>query len=251
MFRPLIGVTTYLVPADWGVWTAQRAALLPVQYAALVQRSGGIAAMLPPDDPAVAADVVSRLDGLVVSGGPDVDPARYGAERGPHTDVPAPERDAWELALVAAALERGLPLLGICRGMQLLNVACGGDLVQHLPDAVGHKDHSPTYGAYALHPVTPVPGTRLAALLGTAATDVPTYHHQAVHRLGTGLVASAHHTDGTIEALERAGGFTVAFTVAVQWHPEQGADLRLAQALVTAAVAGMELSTGAGAAACG
>ena len=231
MSRPLIGVTTYLTPADWSVWTAKQAALLPVQYATLLQSSGGIAAMLPPDDPAVAADAVAHLDGLVVSGGPDVDPYRYGAEPDPRTDLPTPERDAWELALVAAALERGLPLLGICRGMQVLNVACGGDLIQHLPDVVGHTDHSPTHGAYASHPVTPVPGTRLAALLGTATADVPTYHHQAVGRLGAGLTASAHHPDGTVEAVERADGFTLA----VQWHPEQGTDLRLAQALVAAA----------------
>jgi putative glutamine amidotransferase len=231
MFRPLIGVTTYLAPADWGVWTGQQAALLPVQYAAMVQASGGIAAMLPPDAPAVAADVVARLDGLVLSGGPDVDPRRYGAEPDPRTDLPTPERDAWELALATAALERGLPLLCICRGMQLLNVACGGDLVQHLPDLVGHEGHSPTHGAYAVHPVAPVPGTRLAAVLGTATLDVPTYHHQAVSRLGSGLVVSARHPDGTVEAVERTDGFTLA----VQWHPEQGTDLRLTQALIAAA----------------
>jgi putative glutamine amidotransferase len=237
MLRPLIGVTTYLVPAAWSVWTGQQAALLPVQYAGLIQSSGGIAAMLPPDDPDAAADAVSRLDGLVVSGGPDVDPSRYGAERGPHTDLPVPERDAWELALITAALERGLPLLGICRGMQVLNVACGGDLVQHLPDQVGHQDHAPTPGAYAVHPVTPVPGTRLAELLGTATLDVPTYHHQGVHRLGTGLTASAHHADGTVEAVELPGGFALG----VQWHPEQGTDLRLAQELVRTAASRPEL----------
>lgn len=234
MPRPLIGVTTYLVPADWSVWTEKQAALLPVQYAALVQASGGIVAMLPPDDPALAAAVVARLDGLVLSGGPDVDPYRYGAERDPRTDPPTPERDAWELALATAALEHGLPLLGICRGMQLLNAACGGDLVQHLPDAVGHDGHAPTPGAYGIHPVTPVPGSRVAAILGGAARDVPTYHHQAVRRLGDGLTASAHHADGTVEAVERESGFTVA----VQWHPEQGTDLRLAQALVRAAQGG-------------
>ena len=243
MNRPLIGVTTYLVPADWGVWTETRAALLPVQYTDRVQRAGGIAAMLPPGDPETAADVVSQLGGLIVSGGPDVDPARYGAPRDPRTDPAPTERDAWELALITAALHQDLPLLGICRGMQLLNVACGGDLVQHLPDLVGHQGHSPTPGAYAVHPVVPVPGSRLAALLGEQPMDVPTYHHQAAHRLGTGLTASAHHTDGTVEAVEHTDGFALA----VQWHPEQGADLRLFQALVRAAGTGTAITAGAGA----
>ncbi|WP_042397871.1 gamma-glutamyl-gamma-aminobutyrate hydrolase family protein [Streptacidiphilus carbonis] len=235
MNRPLIGVTTYLVPAAWGVWTETQAALLPVPYSAQVQLAGGIAAMLPPGDPGTADDVVSRLDGLVVSGGPDVDPARYGAPRDPRTDPAPTERDGWELALIAAALRQRVPLLGICRGMQLLNIACGGDLVQHLPDTVGHEGHSPTPGAYSVHPVVPVPGTRLAGLLGESAMNVPTYHHQGAHRLGAGLVASAHHTDGTVEAVEPAepaGGFVLG----VQWHPEQGTDLRLFQALVQAAV---------------
>ncbi|MEY9963806.1 putative glutamine amidotransferase [Streptacidiphilus sp. MAP12-16] len=243
MPRPLIGVTTYLNPASWGIWAGQQAALLPVEYPALIQAAGGIAAMLPPDnspeDLSVAADLVSRLDGLVISGGPDVDPARYGSERHPRTDPPATERDAWELALIAAALRKGLPLLCICRGMQLLNVVCGGDLVQHLPDQTGHDGHAPTPGAYASHLVTPVPGTRLAALLGEAELDVPTYHHQAVGRLGDGLTASAYAPDGTVEAVE----FPTGFTLAVQWHPEQGADLRLAQALVRAAATGTATAT--------
>ncbi|MHA6764472.1 gamma-glutamyl-gamma-aminobutyrate hydrolase family protein [Streptacidiphilus sp. PAMC 29251] len=229
MSRPLIGITTYLTPAGWGVWAGKQAVLLPVQYSAQVQAAGGIAVLLAPDDPATAPDVLSRLDGLVVSGGPDVDPARYGAQPDPRTDPPGVERDAWELALITAALAQGLPLLGICRGMQLLNVACGGDLVQHLPDLVGHESHSPAPGVYAAHPVTPVPGTRLADVIGAEPRNVPTYHHQAVRRLGSGLTASAHHGDGTVEAVEGPG-----FTLAVQWHPEQGSDLRLAEALVHA-----------------
>ncbi|QMU76334.1 gamma-glutamyl-gamma-aminobutyrate hydrolase family protein [Streptacidiphilus sp. PB12-B1b] len=234
MPRPLIGVSTYFAEASWSVWQQQSAVLLPVQYPRLVQESGGIAALLPPDDPAVADEAVARLDALVISGGPDVDPARYGEQPGPHTDHPPTARDAWELALLTAALRRGLPLLGICRGMQLLNVALGGDLTQHLPDLVGHDGHSPSYGAYASHPVTPTPGTRLAGVLGEAALDVPTYHHQAVRRLGDGLVPCARALDGTTEAVELPGGFALG----VQWHPEQGTDLRLTRALVQAAGAG-------------
>lgn len=233
MPRPLIGVSTYLADASWGVWKQQPAVLLPVQYPRLVQSAGGIAVLLAPDDPDLAAEALERVDALVVSGGPDVDPARYGAGPHPRTDPPPTVRDAWELALIDAALRRGLPLLGICRGMQLLNVALGGDLTQHLPDLLGDTSHSPTYGAYSSHPVVPAPGTRLAGILGDAAVDVPTYHHQAVRRLGAGLIASAHALDGTTEALELPDGFALG----VQWHPEQGADLRLTQALVQAATA--------------
>lgn len=136
MARPLIGVSTYWVgSARWGGWDLP-SALLPAGYPLLVRRSGGLAALLPPDDPAHAADAVARLDGLVVAGGPDVEPARYGAEPDPRTDPPARERDAWELALIDAALAAGVPLLGICRGMQLLNVALGGTLAQHID---GHR----------------------------------------------------------------------------------------------------------------
>jgi putative glutamine amidotransferase len=229
--RPLIGVSTYLADASWGVWTQKPAALLPVRYPKLVQDSGGIAVLLAPDDPAVAAETVARLDALIVSGGPDVDPARYGEQPHPRTDPPPTERDAWEMALIAAALQQGRPLLGICRGLQLLNVVLGGDLIQHLPDVVGHQGHSPTPGAYGSHPVVAAPGTRLAGILGEAAMDVPTYHHQSALRLGDGLIPCAHALDGTVEAVELPGGFTFG----VQWHPEQSTDLRLTQALVRAA----------------
>ena len=234
MPRPLIGVTTYFNTASWRVWKDEQVALLPVEYPAMVQASGGLAALLSPDDPARAAETTARLDGLIISGGPDVDPARYGADRDPRTDEPPTARDAWELALIAAALDQGLPLLGICRGMQLFNVACGGDLVQHLPDLVGNDVHSPAPGVYGSHPVTPVPGTRLAELLGKDTLDVPTYHHQSTGRLGSGLTASAYAADGTVEALELPQGFAIA----VQWHPEQGTDLRLTRALVAAATSG-------------
>ncbi|MFI9394417.1 gamma-glutamyl-gamma-aminobutyrate hydrolase family protein [Streptomyces bauhiniae] len=224
--RPLIGVSTYLeAGARWGVWELE-AALLPAAYPRLVSRSGGLPALLPPDDPALAPEVVARLDGVVVAGGPDVDPARYGAERSPQCGPPAPKRDAWELALIEAALAAHVPLLGICRGMQLLNVALGGTLVQHL------DGHTEAVGVFGAHPVHPVPGTRYAAIQPDG-TSVPTYHHQAIDRLAPGLTPSAHAADGTIEAVElpSAGGWVLG----VQWHPEMGTDDRVMRALVAAA----------------
>ncbi|MER5375264.1 gamma-glutamyl-gamma-aminobutyrate hydrolase family protein [Streptomyces sp. NPDC002553] len=226
MARPLIGVSTYLEPgARWGVWELE-AALLPVGYPRLVQASGGLAAMLPPDDPAHAAEAVARLDGLVIAGGPDVDPVHYGAERSPRCGPPAPRRDAWELALIHAALAAGTPLLGICRGMQLLNVAAGGTLVQHL------DGHAETVGVFGEHPVKPVPGTRYATLV-PEETTVPTFHHQAVDRLGADLIPSAHAADGTVEAVELPP--SRGWVLGVQWHPEMGQDLRVMQGLIEAA----------------
>ncbi len=195
MPRPLIGITTYVEESTrYGVWDLPTS-LVPSGYHHLVQAAGGAAVLLPPDDPGSAAEVLSRVDGLVVAGGPDVDPVHYGAARDPRTGAPATVRDHWELALIAAALDAELPLLGICRGMQALNVVLGGTLVQHID---GHVD---TPGTMSWHPVRPVPGTRYAALVPEEA-QVPTYHHQAVERLGSGLVVSAHATDGTVEAIE-------------------------------------------------
>ncbi|MFE7133661.1 gamma-glutamyl-gamma-aminobutyrate hydrolase family protein [Streptomyces sp. NPDC057638] len=227
MPKPLIGVTTYLDQASWGVWQLP-AALLPAAYPALVQRAGGLAVMLPPDpDPASARAAVSRLDGLIVAGGADVDPVRYGADRDPRTGPAAPERDTWELALIHAALATDTPLLGICRGMQLLNVALGGTLQQHL------DGHTGGAGVLGTHRVKPVPGTRYAAIV-PEETGVPTYHHQAVDRLAGPLVASAYAEDGTVEAVETAEG-SDGWVLGVQWHPEMGQDLRVTRALVAAA----------------
>ncbi|KUO15892.1 glutamine amidotransferase [Streptomyces dysideae] len=226
MARPLIGVSTYLESgARWGVWELE-AALLPAGYPRLVQAAGGLAAMLPPDGPEHAAATVARLDGLVIAGGPDVEPVRYGAERAPRTGPPARARDDWELALIDAALAAGVPLLGICRGMQLLNVALGGTLTQHVD---GHVE---AVGVFGRHPVKPVPGTLYASAV-PEESSVPTYHHQAVDRLGTGLVASAYAADGTVEALELPAA--VGWVLGVQWHPEMGEDLRVMRALVRAA----------------
>ncbi|WP_274556291.1 gamma-glutamyl-gamma-aminobutyrate hydrolase family protein [Streptomyces spiramyceticus] len=228
MSKPLIGISTYLERAKWGVWEMP-AALLPAGYPRLVRAAGGLAAMLPPDAPSSAADVVARVDGLVVAGGADVEPVRYGAEPHPRTGPPARERDAWELALIEAALASGTPLLGICRGMQLLNVALGGTLVQHL------DGHTGGVGVLGEHAVKPVPGTRYASIV-PEEDGVPTYHHQAADRLGEGLVVSAYAADGTPEAVELPGEHWV---LGVQWHPEMGEDLRVMEALVAAAAAGL------------
>ncbi|MEU9235467.1 gamma-glutamyl-gamma-aminobutyrate hydrolase family protein [Streptomyces subrutilus] len=226
MPRPLIGITTYIEDSTrYGVWDLATS-LVPAGYYELVQAAGGAAVLLPPDEPGAAAEVLSRVDGLVVAGGPDVDPVHYGAARDPRTGPPATVRDHWELALITAALEADVPVLGVCRGMQALNVALGGTLVQHLD---GHFD---TPGAMSWHPVRPVPGTRYAALVPEEA-EVPTYHHQAVDRLGRGLIASAHAADGTVEAVELPD--PARWVLGVQWHPERDKDTRVMSSLVAAA----------------
>jgi putative glutamine amidotransferase len=236
MDRPVIGITAYCEQARWGVWD-QRAALLPQAYVDAVAAAGGAPVLLPPV-PGVEA-VVSRLDALVISGGPDVDPAQYGAEPGPRTTVVRPDRDAAEMALFREAAGSGLPVLGICRGMQLMNVALGGTLIQHLPDVVGHDGHSPTPGTMAAHEVRVAASSRLAALLEVSSEShnavlVPTHHHQGLAQLGDGLRACAWADDGTIEAVESDGR---PFVLAVQWHPEAGADLSLFRGLVATAAA--------------
>lgn len=225
MAKPLIGISTYLDQSvRWGVWHLP-AALLPAGYPRLVQAAGGLAAMLPPDEPAAAAQAVARLDALVIAGGPDVQPSRYGAQPHPRTGPPDLARDTWELALIEAALESGTPLLGICRGMQLLNVALGGTLTQHL------EGHTEDVGVFGSHPVIPVPGTLYASVVPETFA-VPTYHHQSLDRLAAPLTASAHAADGTVEAVELPG---TPWALGVQWHPEMGDDTRVMRALVTAA----------------
>ncbi|MGW3331618.1 gamma-glutamyl-gamma-aminobutyrate hydrolase family protein [Streptomyces rubiginosohelvolus] len=226
MPRPVIGISTYQDPARWGVWEMS-AVLLPAAYPRLVRAAGGLAVLLPPDDAEDAArDTVAALDGLVIAGGADVEPARYGAVADARTGPPARERDAWELALIRAAIDQRVPLLGICRGMQLLNVALGGTLIQHL------EDHTGGLGVFGSHPVTPVTGTAYADAVPETAM-VPAYHHQAVDRLGAGLLASAHAPDGTVEALELPDH--ASLVLGVQWHPEMGQDTRVMAALVRAA----------------
>lgn len=227
--RPVIGITCYVEPAKFTVWEDMTVALLPYMYVEQVVRAGGQPVVLPPaGDP---APVVSRLDGLIVAGGGDIDPARYGTTPQEKTSYIRKFRDEAEFALLGAALDAGLPFLGVCRGMQVLNVALGGTLHQHLPDVVGHEGHSPAPGRFGPLPVIPVPGTRLAKTLGTDPVTVPHYHHQAVDRLAAGLTVSATAEDGTIEAVEMDSG---PFTMAVQWHPEAAEDCALFEALVAA-----------------
>jgi len=228
-------MTTYLEQAQTGIWDV-RASFLPHIYFEGVTLAGGIAVLLPPQpvDEHIANRVLDGLDGLVITGGKDVDPARYGQAPHPKTDEPRHDRDEWELALLAAALKRGLPVLGICRGAQVLNVALGGTLHQHLPDVVGHSRHQAGNAVFSTSRVHVAPGTRLATLIG-GYSDEQCYHHQAIAELGKGLIASARDSDGVIEAIELPGD---TFVVAVQWHPEERlSDLRLFAAVVEAAKA--------------
>ena len=230
--KPLIGVTTYLEPASWGVWVRE-AALLPISYLRSVERSGGIPVLLPPLESLTGIEgLLDALDGIIIAGGPDVDPVLYGAERHEATGSPHPRRDRFELGLVRAVIAADLPFLAICRGMQLLNVARGGQLIQHLPDVVAHDGHAPNPGRFAKHRVQISESSAIGKILGEVA-DVPTYHHQAVQRLGKGLVAVAWAKDQVVEALELQGH---RFGLAVQWHPEEGEDLRLFEALVEEAL---------------
>ncbi|WP_430783882.1 gamma-glutamyl-gamma-aminobutyrate hydrolase family protein [Actinoplanes sp. G11-F43] len=225
--RPIIGITSYVLPAHWGVWVDLPTTLVPHDYAEAVRLAGGRAVVLPPDD--LDADVLDRLDGLVLSGGPDVAPAHYGQTAGPHT-VTHPERDTAELLLLRAALDRDLPLLGVCRGMQLLTVAAGGSLHQHLPDLLGHEKHRPGPGVYGSRSAGFAPGSRIAALMGDDTT-INCFHHQGVADPGS-LTVTGWADDGLPEAVEDPDR---RFVLGVQWHPEVSRDRRLFGALVAAA----------------
>ena len=236
--RPVLGLTTYLQQAQTGVWDVL-ASFLPAIYLEGVTRAGGVATLLPPQpvDDKIAARVLDGLDGLIITGGRDVDPAAYGHGAHPTTDQPATERDAWEFALLRGALARNMPILGICRGAQVLNVALGGTLHQHLPDLLGHTRHQAGNAVFTTSSVRTVPGTRTAALIG-ASSDAQCYHHQAIDQLGRGLVISGQDSvDGVIEAVELdPAHYPHSWVVAVQWHPEERLDdLRLFAGVVEAA----------------
>lgn len=230
MSLPLIGVTTYREEAAWGVWH-QAADLLPAAYAQAVEAVGGVPVLLPPVAAASAAEaVVARLDGLVIAGGADLDPGLYGAPAHERTRGWRPDRDAWELALLTGAAAAGLPVLGVCRGMQLMAVHAGGSLEQHVPDRVGSDVHSPGGDEFGTVAVSVTPGSRLAQLVGPSVT-VNCHHHQAVAS-APGFTSVATAADGTLEAIETPGD---RFCLAVQWHPETAADIGLLAGLVAAA----------------
>lgn len=226
MAKPLIGITTYVTPAKWSWWELE-AALVPADYVNAVQRAGGRAVLVPPADDGVD-ETLDALDGIIFSGGSDLDPELYGQEAHAETVGIVRHRDDAELMLLEAALARDMPVLAICRGSQVLNVARGGDLVQHLPDVVGDEKHKHTPGTFADHEVSVEEGTGLASLLGDRA-PVKSHHHQGFGRVGEGLRVAARAEDGTIEAVEDPER---RFTVGVLWHPEAGEDARLFEGLV-------------------
>ena len=233
---PLIGVSTYVADTAWGSWE-RRAAVLPASYYELVATAGGRPLLLPPPStsaggPGAGADgVVDVLDGLVLTGGGDLDPGAYGEQPGPEVGGVDPVRDESERALLECALRADLPVLAICRGCQVLNVLLGGTLHQHVPDVVGNLHHRSAPSVFGDVEVETVPGTVTAAVFGSTAT-VLCSHHQAIRDLGRGLVVTARAGDGVIEAVELP---TARFVLAVQWHPEEGMDRRPFDALVRAA----------------
>ena len=245
MERPVIGICTSLERARWSVWDDE-AALTPRAYLEQVQRAGAMAVMVPPD-PALTVEPEQALDlcdGLLLAGGADIDPASYGAERHPYTDETFPDRDAFEIALVRAALERDLPVLGICRGIQLINVALGGTLRQHLPDEFGHHEHRRTPGTFdgADHDVRLAPGSLAARCAGEVHHATKSHHHQGVGRLGEGLeVTGWAELDELPEAIEAPDR---RFALGVQWHPEADESSRLIASLVEEAAAYRRERTG-------
>jgi putative glutamine amidotransferase len=225
--RPVIGITTYVTPAKWGYWDLE-ASLIPHNYVRAVEEAGGRPLLVPPSDEGIE-ETLDSLDAIVFSGGSDLDPAHYGEEPHPETFGIREERDRAELELMKAALERDMPVLGICRGVQVLNIARGGNLIQHLPEIVGHEGHKhDPPGSFSDHDVEIEPETTLAKILGDR-DPVKSHHHQGLDAVGKGLRVSAHAEDGSIEGVEDPEH---RFAVGVLWHPEAGEDRKLFEALV-------------------
>lgn len=234
----MIGITAYAEPSvRWGVWDVP-AAVIPLSYVGMIESAGGRALLVPPSEEGID-ETLDAIDGLIFSGGSDIDPAEYGHDAHPETKNIRPQRDRGELALLTAALERDMPVLAVCRGSQVLNVARGGDLIQHLPDAVGDEKHKHTPGVFAEHDVDVKVESRLGSLLGDRA-QVKSHHHQGFGRVGEGLVEAAWAEDGTLEAVEDPGK---RFAIGVLWHPEAGEDAALFRALVDEARAYREGKT--------
>jgi len=233
----VIGICTALEEARWGVWD-QPAALLPLNYLEAIQRAGGLVLMLPPDEHLAddPGQVLGLIDGLILAGGADIDPASYGEERDPHTVDTVPERDRFEISMARGAIERDLPLLGICRGMQLLNVALGGTLLQHLPDRLGHEEHRRVVGSFegAEHDVELQESSLALTAAGERTHSTRSHHHQGVDCLGSGLVVSGVSAldDDLVEAIEVPGR---RFALGVQWHPEADPGSTIIESLVQAA----------------
>ena len=232
--RPNIGVTAATERVSYGVWKEIPAIISPARYLQAVQRAGGRSVLLPPDpeDAEDPGEVLDLLDALVVTGGAgDLDPALYGEERHPETGPVQEERDAYELALVRGALEREMPVLGICRGMQILNVAYGGTIEQHLPDVLGHEEHRHTPGTFADHEVHLVPDSLAARATGSGRTPAKSHHHQGIKEVGEGLQVTGRAVDDdTVEALEDP---SFPFVLGVLWHPEEDENSQLIKALVS------------------
>jgi putative glutamine amidotransferase len=231
--RPTIGVTAATENVSYGAWREIPALVSPASYVRAVQRAGGRAVLLLPDPEDVEDpdEVLDLIDALVVTGGAgDVDPALYDQEPHPETGPVQEERDAYELALVRATIGRRMPVLGICRGMQILNVAYGGGIEQHLPDVVGHQDHRHTPGTFADHEVDLETGSLAARAAGAERTPVKSHHHQGIREVGHGLVVTGRSEDDTVEALEDP---SCPFVLGVLWHPEEDEKSQLIKSLVS------------------